>query len=138
MTATSTKNLAQAQGRYRLLVRLCWIIWGCSGRQIHPKSELHRLQERLRRQEIGNSRRKLILTNTREICRMAECEKGHNASSKGEEVKIAMFGHKRVLSREGGSVIITLCSNMQSSTKNKEAAEKVEAKIHKSAEEFLK
>ena len=49
-----------------------------------------------------------------------------------------MFGHKLVLSREGGSVIITLCSNMQSSTKNKEAAEKVEAKIHKSAEEFLK
>ena len=48
-----------------------------------------------------------------------------------------MFGHKRVPSREGGS-IITLCSNMQSSTKNKEAAEKVEAKIHKSAEEFLK
>ena len=56
----------------------------------------------------------------------------------GEAVKIAMFGHKRVPSHEGGSVIITLCSNMQSSTKNKEAAEKVEAKIHKSAEEFLK
>ena len=89
------------------------------------------------RQEIGNPRWKLIFTNTREICRMAECEKGHNASSKGEIVKIAMFGHKRVPSREGGS-IITLCSNMQSSTKNKEAAEKVEAKIHKSAEEFLK
>ena len=53
-------------------------------------------------------------------------------------MKIAMFGHKRVPSHEGGSVIITLCSNMQSSTKNKEAAEKVEAKIHKSAEEFLK
>ena len=66
------KNPAQPQGRYRLLVRLCWIIWGCSGRQIHPKSELHRLQERLRRQEIGNPRWKLIFTNTREICRIAE------------------------------------------------------------------
>lgn len=49
-----------------------------------------------------------------------------------------MFGHKRVPSREGGSVIITLCSNMQSSAKSKEVAEKVEAKIHKSTEEFLK
>ena len=92
MTATSTKNLAQAQGRYRLLVRLCWIIWGCSGRQIHPKSELHRLQERLRRQETSSSEWLPIYTNTREICRIAECEKGHNASSKGEIVKIAMFG----------------------------------------------
>ena len=92
MTATSTKNPAQPQGRFPLRVKLCWIIWGCSGRQIHPKSELHRLQERLRRQEIGNPRRKLILTNTREICRIAECEKWHNANSKGKIVKIAMFG----------------------------------------------
>ena len=92
MTATSTKNPAQPQEHFPLRVKLCWIIWGCSGRQIHPKSELHRLQERLRRQEIGNSRRKLILTNTREICRMAECEKGHNASNKGETVKIAIVG----------------------------------------------
>ena len=91
MTATATKNPAQSQGRYRLLVRLCWIIWGCSGRQIHPKSELHMLQERLWRQEIGNPRWKLIFASVREICRIAECEKGHNASNKGKIVKIAMF-----------------------------------------------
>ena len=97
MTATSTKNLAQAQGRYRLLVRLCWIIWGCSGRQIHPKSELHRLQERLWRQEIGSSEWLPIFTNAREICRIAECEKGHNASNKGEAVKIAMFGAAAII-----------------------------------------
>lgn len=111
MAATSTKNLAQAQGRYRLLVRLCWIIWGCSGRQIHPKSELHRLQERLWRQEIGNSRWKLISTNMREICRMAECEKGHNAINKGEIVKIAMFG---------ATVIIRDCHNRDKGTAENE------------------
>lgn len=37
---------------------------------------------------------------------MAECEKGHNASNRGEAVKIAMFGHKRVPSREGGIEIV--------------------------------
>lgn len=111
MTATSTKNPAQVQGRYRLLVRLCWIIWGCSGRQIHPKSEPHRLQERLWRQEIVNPRRKLILTNTREICRIAECEKGHNASNKGEIVKIAMFG---------ATVIIRGCHNRNKGTAENE------------------
>ena len=98
MTATSTKNPAQPQGYFPLRVKLSWIIWGCSGRQIHPKSELHRLQERLRRQEIGNPRKKLILTNTREICRIAECEKEHNnASNKGEIVKIAMFGAAAII-----------------------------------------
>ena len=44
------------------------------------------------RQEIGNLKWKLIFTNTREICRIAECEKGHNASNKGKIVKMAMFG----------------------------------------------
>ena len=90
------------------------------------------------RQETSSSEWLPIFTNAREICRIAECEKEHNAINKGEIVKIAMFGHKRVPSREGGSVIITLCSNMQSSAKSKEVAEKVEAKIHKSTEEFLK
>ena len=111
MTATSTKNPAQPQGRFPLRVKLCWIIWGCSGRQIHPKSELHRLQERLRRQEIGNPRRKLILTNTREICRIAECEKGNNAINKGEIVKIAMFG---------AAVIIRGCHNRDKGTAENE------------------
>lgn len=112
MTATSTKNPAQAQGRYRLLVRLCWIIWGCSGRQIHPKSELHRLQERLWRQESENLKRLPIFTNTREICRIAECEKGHNASSKGEIVKIAMFG---------AAVIIRGCHDRDKGTAENES-----------------
>lgn len=111
MTATSTKNPAQPQGRFLLRVKLCWIIWGCSGRQIHPKSELHRLQERLRRQEIGNPRRKLILTNTREICRIAECEKGNNAINKGKIVKIAMFG---------AAVIIRGCHNRDKGTAENE------------------
>ena len=111
MTATSTKNPAQPQEHFPLRVKLCWIIWGCSGRQIHPKSELHRLQERLRRQEIGNSRGKLILTNTREICRMAECEKGHNASNKGETVKIAIVG---------AVVIIRGCHNRDKGTAENE------------------
>ena len=92
MTATSTKNLAQAQGRFPQPARLCWIIWGYSGRQIHPKSELHRLQERLRRQETSSSEWLPIFVSAREICRIAECEKGHNASNKGEIVKIAMCG----------------------------------------------
>ena len=92
MTATSTKNPAQAQGRFPLRVNLCWIIWGCSGRQIHPKSELHRLRERLWRQEIYNLKRLPIYTNTREICRMIEFEKERSAINKGEIVKIAMFG----------------------------------------------
>ena len=111
MTATSTKNPAQPQGRYRLLVRLCWIIWGCSGRQIHPKSELHRLQERLRRQEIGNPEWELIFTSTREICRIVKCEKEHNKSNRGEIVKIAMFG---------ATVIIRGCHNRDKGTAENE------------------
>ena len=65
----------------------------------------------MRRQEIGNPRRKLILTNTREICRIAECEKGHNASNKGEIVKIAMFG---------ATVIIRGCHNRNKGTAENE------------------
>ena len=91
------KNPAQSQGRYRLLVRLCWIIWGCSGRQIPPKSELHRLKERLRRQETSSTEWLPIFASAREICRIAECEKGHNASNKGEIVKIAMFGAAAII-----------------------------------------
>ena len=60
----------------------------------------------MRKQEISNPERVTIFTNTREICRMAECEKGHNAINRGEIVKIAMFGHKRVPSREGGIEIV--------------------------------
>ena len=53
-----------------------------------------------------------IFTNAREICRIAECEKGHNAINKGKIVKIAMFGHKRVPSREGGIEIVNLQEDM--------------------------
>ena len=42
---------------------------------------------------------------------MAECEKGHNASSKGEIVKIAMFGAK---------VIIRGCHNRDKGTAENE------------------
>ena len=111
MTATSTKNPAQAQGHFPLCVKLCWIIWGCSGRQIHPKSELHRLRERLWRQETSSSEWLPIFASAREICRMAEYEKGHNASSKGEIVKIAMFG---------AAVIIRGCHNRDKGTAENE------------------
>ena len=60
----------------------------------------------MRQQEIYNLKRLPIYTNTREICRIVECEKGYNASNRGEVVKIAMFGHKRVPSREGGIEIV--------------------------------
>ena len=58
------------------------------------------------KRENGDSKRLLIFTNTREICRTTEREKGYNASDRGEAVKIAMFGHKRVPSREGGIEIV--------------------------------
>ena len=64
------------------------------------------------RQETSSSEWLPIFTNVREICRIAECEKGHNASNKGETVKIAMFGHKRVPSREGGIEIMNLQEDM--------------------------
>ena len=105
MTATSTKNPAQPQGHFPPCVKLCWIIWGCSGRQIHPKSELHRLQE------TSSSEWLTIFVSAREICRIAECEKGHNASNKGEIVKIAMFG---------ATVIIRGCHNRDKDTAENE------------------
>lgn len=111
MAATSTKNPAQVQGRFPLRVKLCWIIWGCSGRQIHPKSEQHRLQERLWRQETSSSEWLPIFTNAREICRISECEKGHNASSRGEAVKIAIVG---------AVVIIRGCHNRDKGTAENE------------------
>ena len=92
MTATSTKNPAPAQGHFPLRVKLCWIIWGCSGRQIHPKSELHRLQERLWRQETSSSEWLPVFASARELCRMTEFEKERSAINKGEIVKIAMLG----------------------------------------------
>ena len=111
MTATSTKNPAQPQGHFPLREKLCWIILGCSGRKIHPKSERHRLQEWLWRQETSSSEWLPIFTNAREICRIAECEKEHNAINKGEAVKIAMFG---------AAVIIRGCHNRDKGTAENE------------------
>ena len=63
------------------------------------------------RQEIGSSEWLPIFTNAREICRIAECEKGHNASNKGKIVKIAMFG---------ATVIIRGCHNRDKGTAENE------------------
>lgn len=63
------------------------------------------------RQETSSSEWLPIFTNAREICRMAEYEKGHNASSKGEIVKIAMFG---------ATVIIRGCHNRDKGTAENE------------------
>lgn len=78
-------------------VRLCCIPLECNGHQSQPKNERHSLQEWLRRQEISNQRWKLIFTNIREICQIAECEKGHNAIKRREIVKIAMFGAAMII-----------------------------------------